>query len=129
MIESNIHHRIPRCILKAWDTGHGPGLEPEDLQAWFDWEEEAFRYGVDPDVFRKELEALVEGSTVEIPVEEHRAEHSRAGDFARWGRLGGWKTLELYGRGWFVLLGRRHWGRVGLDALAHYRENGVANDA
>jgi hypothetical protein len=33
-----IHHRVPRCLLNVWDRGHGPGLEPEDLQAWFDWE-------------------------------------------------------------------------------------------
>ena len=28
-----IHHRIPRCLLKVYDRGYGPGLEPEDLQA------------------------------------------------------------------------------------------------
>ncbi len=116
-----IHHRVPRCLLKLWDRGHGPGLEPEDLQAWFDWEEEAFRYGVDPDVSRDELAALIEGSTVEIAGEEHRAEHSAAGDFARWGRLGGLQTLRRYGRPWFALLGRRRWGRVGVGALAQYR--------
>ena len=32
-----VHHRVPRCLIKAWDRGHGPGLEPEDLQAWIDW--------------------------------------------------------------------------------------------
>lgn len=38
-----VHHCVPRCLLKAWDRGHGPGLEPEDLAAWFEWEEEANR--------------------------------------------------------------------------------------
>ncbi len=116
-----IHHRVPRCLLKAWDRGHGPGLEPEDLAAWFEWEEKAFRYGVDPDVSRDELAALIDGSTVELAGDEHRAGHSAAGDFARWGRLGGLQTLRRYGRPWFALLGRRRWGRVGVGALAQYR--------
>lgn len=116
-----VHHRVPRCLLKVWDRGHGPGLEPEDLQAWFNWEEEAFRYGVDPDVSRKELAALIEGSTVEITGDEHRAGHSVAGDLARWGRLGGLETLRRYGRPWFALLGRRRWGRVDAETLDRYR--------
>ncbi len=92
-----IHHRVPRGLLKVWDRGHGPGLEPEDLSAWFDWEEEAFRYGVNPEIGREDLASLIEGSTVELAGDEHRAGHSEAGDFARWGRLGGLKTLALYG--------------------------------
>ncbi len=107
-----IHHRIPRCLLKVYDRGHGPGLEPEDLQAWFDWEEEAFRYGVDSDVSREALAALVEGSTVEISAGYHRVAHSQAGDFVRWGRLGGLETLRRYGRPWFSLLGRRRWEKI-----------------
>ncbi len=119
--QRELHHRVPRCLLKVHDRGHGPGLEPEDLQAWFDWEQEAFRYGVDPDVSREDLAALIEGSTVEIAGKEHRASHSAAGDFARWGRLGGLETLQRYGRPWFSLLGRRRWGRVSPEALDHYR--------
>lgn len=118
---AHVHHRIPRCLLRAYDRGHGPGLESEDLQAWFDWEEEAFRYGVDPDVSRGDLVALIEGSTVEVAPDDHRASHSAAGDFARWGRLGGLETLRRYGRPWFVLLGRRRWKKVGAGALDHYR--------
>ena len=100
-----VHHRVPRCLLKAWDRGHGPGLEPEDRAAWFDWEEEAFRYGVTSDISRGELAALIEGSTVEIPSEEHRDGH--ASDFARWGRRGGLVTARRYGTAWFGLLARR----------------------
>jgi hypothetical protein len=118
---AHVHHRIPRRLLKVWDQGHGPGLKPEDLQAWFEWQEEAFRYGVDPDVSRKKLAALIEGSTVEIVDDEHRAVHSAAGDFVRWGRLGGLETLRRYGRPWFSLLGRRRWGRVSAEALDLYR--------
>ena len=107
-----VHHRVPRCLLKVYDRGHGPGLEPEDLQAWFDWEEEAFRCGVDPDISHEQLAELIEGSTVEIEGKEHRASHSAAGDFVRWGRLGGLKTLALYGPGWFAFLARRRWQKI-----------------
>jgi hypothetical protein len=108
---AQIHHRIPRHLLKVWDGGHGSGLGPEDLAAWIEWEEEAYRYGVDPDVSREVLAALIEGSTVELGVEEHRAAHSEAGDFARWGRLGASKLWPSMGRGgscsWRVGAGRR----------------------
>ena len=117
----HVHHRIPRYLLTAWDRGHCPGLESEDLAAWFEWEEEAFRYGVDPDVSRDELVALVKGSTVELAGDKHRALHA-TGDFARWDRLGGRETLSRYGRPWFALLARRRWKKVGVEALAHYRE-------
>lgn len=110
------HHQIPRCLLRSWDEGHGPGLESEDLQAWFDWEEEAFRYGVNPDVGREELEALIDGSTVELTRNDHRREH--AGDFARWGRRGGLATLARYGAGWFGLLAQRRWQKITADELA-----------
>lgn len=119
--QREVHHRVPRCLLKVYDRGHGPGLEPEDLQAWFEWEEEAFRYQVDTDIYREQLAELIEGSTVELEGKEHRASHSVVGDFARWGRLGGLETLRRYGRPWFSLLGRRRWGRVSAEALDHYR--------
>lgn len=82
------------------------------MQAWFEWEEEAFRFGVDPEISRRELAVLIEGSTVELGADEHRAVHSEVGDFARWGRPGGLETLALYGPGWFVLLARRRWEKV-----------------
>jgi hypothetical protein len=109
---AQIHHRIPRRLLKVWDGGHGASLEPEDLAAWIEWEEEAYRYGVDPDVSREVLAALIKGSKVELEVEAHRAAHSEAGDFARWGRLGGLETFALYGPGWFVLLAHRRWEKI-----------------
>ena len=116
-----VHHRVPLCLLKAFDRARGPGLEPEDLQAWFDWEEEAFRYGVAPDVSREKLVEVIEGSTVELVGNEHRALHGAAGDFARWGKLGGLQTLQRYGRPWFALLAKRRWKKVGAEALAEYR--------
>ncbi|HEY6712172.1 MAG TPA: hypothetical protein VI055_07865 [Rubrobacter sp.] len=114
---AQIHHRVPRRLLKVWDGGHGSSLGPEDLAAWIEWEEEAYRHGVDPDLSREVLAALIEGSTVELGVEEHRAAHSEAGDFARWGRLGGFKTFGLYGPGWFVLLARRRWEKISAAQL------------
>jgi hypothetical protein len=109
---THIQHRIPRSLLKAFDRGHGPGLEPAELAAWIAWEEEAHCYGVDPDISRELLAELIKGSTVGLEAREHRAAHSEAGDFARWSRLGGLKTFGLYGPGWFVLLARRRWEKI-----------------
>jgi hypothetical protein len=114
---AQIHHRTPRRLLKVWNVGHGSSLEPEDLAAWIKWEEEAYRYGVDPEIPREVLAALIEGSTVELGVEEPRVAHSEAGDFARWGRLGGLKTFTLYGPGWFVLLALRRWQKISAAQL------------
>lgn len=77
---------------------------------------------MDPELSREKLARVIEGSTVELACEEHRAGHSEAGDFARWGRLGGLQMLERYGQPWFVLLGRRRWGLAGAEALDRYRE-------
>ncbi len=76
---------------------------------------------MDPEVSREDLLCLIAGSTIELESCAHRAGHSEAGDFARWGKLGGLETLRRYGQPWFALLGRRRWGRVGADALARYR--------
>ena len=117
-----VHHLVPRCLLKTFDRAQGTELEPEDLQAWFDWEEEAHRYEIDPDLSREELAEVIESSAVELAGDEHRAGHSEAGDFARWGQLGGFQTLGRYGRPWFALLARRRWEKVGVEVLAAYRE-------
>ena len=85
-------------------------LDGVGFQAWLDYEHEAIRWGVDPDMSRAELAALIDASLEAIPYEEHRGIH-RA-DFARWGRRGGVATLERYGRAWFVALGLRRHGRV-----------------
>lgn len=26
-----LHHRVPRCLLKSYDRAQGSGLEPQDL--------------------------------------------------------------------------------------------------
>ena len=113
-----VHHRVPRCLLGFFDRFIAGDLDGEGLQAWFEWEEEAFRYGVDPDVSREELEAVIEASASSVPDTEHWAGHSRAGDFARWGRRGGLRTLALYGRGWFAFLACRRWEKITAEQLA-----------
>jgi hypothetical protein len=113
-----VHHRIPRCLLGFHDRFVAGGLDGEGLQTWFDWEEEAFRYGVDPDVSRGELELLIEASAAPVSSSAHRSGHSRDGDFARWGRRGGLCTRALYGRGWFVLLAGRRWEKITAEQLA-----------
>ena len=73
-------------------------------------------------VSRIELAAMVEGSVRELPAADHRQLHREAGDFARWGRRGGLRTLALYGRPYFSMLARFRWGRVEVEALIGYRE-------
>jgi len=65
---------------------------------------------------------VVDGSVRELPASDHLRLHRDAGDFARWGRRGGLRTLTLYGRTYFALLAALRWGRVGVEALICYRE-------
>lgn len=126
MTAAHLHHRVPRCLLRSYDRACKGELDGEGLQAWFDWEEEAFRYGVDPEISRDGLAGLIEASATPVLAAEHRLQHSGAGDFSRWGRRGGLATLALYGRPWFSLLGRRRWGRVGAEDLARHRAEQLA---
>ena len=94
---TDAHHRVPRCLLRLRDRAEAhTELDGEGLALWMDYELEALHFGVDPDVSREELAALVEGSTVEIPREEHRNGH--ASDFARWGRRRGTLRSPSLGR-------------------------------
>ena len=94
-----------------------------DLAEWSEFDAEAERWGIEfRGLSREELRVLIEGSTLEIPTPEHRRLHQDAGDFVRWGRRGGLRTLALYGRPYFSLLARLRWGRVEVEALIGYRE-------
>ncbi len=115
---TQVHHRVPRCLLGFYDRFLAGELDGEGFQAWWEWEEEAFRYGVNPDVSREELEALIEASASPVSATMHLSGHSGAGDFARWGRRGGLRTLALYGLDWFALLARRRWKRITAEQLA-----------
>jgi hypothetical protein len=110
-----IHHRVPRCLLRLRDRADTAPLDGEDIELWLEFEFEAMCYGVDVDISRDDLEALIEASTVSLGRDDHRTLHER--DFARWGRRGGLETLRRYGRGWFGLLGRRRHGRITPEEL------------
>ena len=115
--KKEMHHEVPKCLLRLRDRADAyPELDGEGLQLWLDYELEALRWGVDPEVSREGLAALVEGSTAELDREEHRDGH--AGDFVRWGRRGGLATVRRYGTAWFSLLARRRWEKISAEALA-----------
>lgn len=105
-----LHHRIPRCLLRLHDRAVSGALDGEGIEAWLEFEYEARRHGVDVEIGREDLAALVEASTVLLDAGEHRSIHES--DFVRWGRRGGIATLKRYGRAWFAMLGRRRHGRV-----------------
>lgn len=112
-----VHHRLPQCLLRLFD------MAAEGMIDWSVFDMECERWGVEPmGLSREDLAAMVEGSTCELPTDAHRRLHSDAGDFARWGRRGGRRTLERYGRPYFALLARFRWGRVKVEALVKYRE-------
>ena len=111
-----IHHEVPRCLLRLRERAEAAGLTGEGIELALEYEHEARRWGVDPDLSRDELAALVEGSTVELPAGEHRDGHAE--DFRRWGRRGGLATLRRYGTAWFSLLAKRRWERITAEALA-----------
>ncbi len=110
-----IHHTVPQCLLRLHDEAYAGELDGAGIEAWLEWEAEAIRYGVDPDMSRVDLEALIEASTVSLRRDDHRVIHES--DFVRWGRRGGLQTLRRYGRAWFVLLGRRRHGRITPEEL------------
>ncbi len=73
------------------------------------FEEECRRYGIDHmDVSRGMLEMMIQKSEVELSWKQHRME-AHAGDWARWGRRGGLKVLEKYGREHFRALAMKRW--------------------
>ena len=114
---AEVHHGIPRCLLRLRDRADAHAeLDGQGIQLWLDYECEALRWGVDPDVTRDELAAMIDGSTVELSRDDHREAH--AGDFVRWGRMGGLATARRYGTAWMALLARRRWERITAEALA-----------
>ena len=105
-----VHHTVPQYLLRLRDKADAATLAGEGIELWLSFEHEAIRYGVDPDISRTDLTALIDASTVVMARSEHRAHHEK--DFVRWGRRGGLVTLQRYGRTWFTALARYWWGRI-----------------
>ncbi len=114
-VPTEIHHTVPQCLLRLRDRADAALLDGEGIELWLEFEYEASRYGLDPDMSCGDLAALIDASCVVMERSEHRATHES--DFIRWGRRGGLETLRRYGRRWFVLLGRRRHGRITLEEL------------
>lgn len=117
-----LHHQVPRRLLAAHDRMHScTRLDGEALQAWFDYEELLFEFGLDPDISREELKRKIEDSEVWVTYEEHRSGiHGQ--DWARWGRMGGLRVLELYSATYFRHLARLRWNRITIGELVSLRE-------
>ncbi len=113
--DAEVHHAAPRCLVSLHERANGLPLDREGIQAWLEWEWEATRWRVPVEISRAELEALVERSAVVMEREKHRLLHVE--DWRRWGSRGGRETLRRYGPGWFALLARRRWGRIGPEEL------------
>jgi hypothetical protein len=113
---ADVHHGGPRCLLRLFDAA------ARGLADWSEFDAEAERLCIEVrGLSREELRALIESSTFEIPTAEHRRLHQEASDFVWWGRRGGLRTLDLYGRSYVSLLARFRWGRVELEALTRHR--------
>jgi hypothetical protein len=80
-----VHHDVPRCLLRLRDRAEAAGLTGEGIELAMVFEHEARRRGVNPDISRGDLAALVDASTVEIPGDEHRQTHAE--DLRRWERI------------------------------------------
>ena len=107
---AEVHHAVPRCLLRLYDQAEAGALDGEGIQAWVEWEMEAMRWRVPVEIARSELEALVASSEVVLEREKHRLLHQR--DWRRWGSRGGRETLRRYGPKWFALLALRRWERI-----------------
>ena len=78
-----VHHTVPQYLLRLRDKADAVALDGEGIELWLSFEHEAIRYGVDPDISRTDLAALIDASTVVMERSEHRAHHET--DFVRWG--------------------------------------------
>ena len=110
MAAQEVHHRVPQCLLGLRDAADAGEMDGAGLQVWLNYEMEAMLWGINPDIERNELAALIEDSTVLLSREKHR--YGPENDFVRWGRRGGLATLKRYGTSWFSLLAKRRWQRL-----------------
>jgi hypothetical protein len=121
---AEVHHAVPRCLLRLQDEATSGDLNGAGIQAWLEWEWEAMRWGVPAEIARGDLERLVEASAVLLEREKHRLIHGS--DWQRWGRRGGLATLRRYGTSWFAVLALFRWGKASeadLEAARPVRSN------
>ena len=117
------HHAVPRCLLRLHDEARSAGVEVAGgIEPWLEFEWECMRWGVDVEISRADLAALIEASAVLLDRDEHRRLHET--DWQRWGRRGGLATLRLYGTSWYSALARKRWGKIGAEDLARARVAG-----
>ena len=58
-----VHHTVPQYLLRLRDKADAATLDGEGIELWLSFEHEAIRYGVDPDISRTDLSALIKAST------------------------------------------------------------------
>ena len=116
---AEVHHAVPRCLLRLHDEATSGDLDGAGIQAWLEWEWEALRWGVPVEIAREDLEGLIERSTVLLEREKHRLIHGS--DWQRWGRRGGLATLRRYGTSWYSALAFKRWGRLDAGDLHRAR--------
>jgi hypothetical protein len=116
---AEVHHAVPRCLLRLYDEATSGDLDGAVIQAWLEWEWEAMRWGVSVEISRADLERLVEASAVLLDRDEHRRLHEN--DWQRWGRRGGLETVRRYGTEWMAALALVRWGRLDAEDLKHAR--------
>ncbi len=112
---AEVHHVVPRCLLRLYDATQEAGTGGERFEAWLEFEHEAARWGMPVEIRRSDLEALVQRSVVVLEREAHRLLHRN--DWQRWGSRGGRETFRRYGSSWFALLALRRWGRINAEDL------------
>lgn len=117
---TEIHHRIPKSLLKLYDICFNSDLDYADpltlnkpttalAQALITFDEECSRYGINGrEISRGMLEMQIKDSEVQISKQQHRRQE-HAEDWKRWGRKGGLRTLQLYGTDHFRELARKRW--------------------
>lgn len=112
---AEVHHAVPRCLLRLHDVTAEVRFAGEPVGARIEFELEAERWGVDVEIPRPDLQALIEASGVEVERQVHRRIHEN--DWQRWGRRGGLETFRRYGSAWYAALALRRWGRLSARAL------------
>jgi hypothetical protein len=68
-----IHHTIPHCLLRLREKAESAALDGEGIEAWLEYEAEAMRYGVDPEISREVLARTLSALAAAETKEERQA--------------------------------------------------------